>query len=188
MIRSAFVVVLVVAFFPAAAFAETRAADVKAWLCEKAPSWRMCQPEAPVPPPPARPAEMVPAREAAPTPPPTLIWPEPPRFEVVPDQVPPQAAPELPTIQPKAEPPKQADRSKPKPKPLKPQPRQRKPTTPAENDGSWLAPCWMVCNHVKGRSKAQLDADEIYWRVTPYQKVHGERCIRSTCPDALPKR
>lgn len=185
--RSAFVVALVVAFVPAAAFAETRAADVKAWLCERVPSWKRCarHPEAPVPLPPAKPAEIVPAPEVAPAPPPVLVWPEPPRFEVLPDQVPPQAAPELPKVEPKADPPKQADRSR-----LRKRipPKRERPQTPAENDGSWLAPCWMVCNHVRGKSKAQLDADEIYWRVTPYQKAHGERCIRSTCPDAFPKR
>jgi hypothetical protein len=62
----------------------------------------------------------------------------------------------------------------------------RQPTTPEENDGSWLAPCSWVCRHIRGKSKAELDADEIYWRVTKTQKAHGQRCIVNTCPDAVP--
>ena len=62
----------------------------------------------------------------------------------------------------------------------------RQPTTPEENDGSWLAPCFMVCGHVQGKTKAQLDADEAYWRVTARQKKHGNLCIVNTCPTAVP--
>ena len=79
----------------------------------------------------------------------------------------------------------------PKPKvksraPLSLAPPPRQPTTPEENDGSWLAPCFLVCGHVRGKTKAELDIDEVYWRVTARQKAHGQRCVVSTCPDSVP--
>ncbi len=59
------------------------------------------------------------------------------------------------------------------------------PQTPEQNDGRWLAPCWMVCGYVKGKSKAELDASEAEWRVSERQKAHGDCCILRTCRDAV---
>ncbi len=92
-------------------------------------------------------------------------------------------------VVPPTEPPRDPKSPKPKARtkaPLSLAAPPRQPATPDENDGSWLAPCFMVCGHVRGKTKAELDADEAYWRVTPRQKAHGQRCVVSTCPDSVP--
>lgn len=61
----------------------------------------------------------------------------------------------------------------------------QQPATPADNDGRWLAPCFMVCGYVHGKSQAELDASEIEWRVSARQKAHGDCCIILTCQDAV---
>jgi len=95
------------------------------------------------------------------------------------------AAPPEPPRDPKSPAPKPRARVTAKPLSLAPP---RQPTTPEENDGSWLAPCFLVCGHVDGKSKAQLDADEAYWRVTARQKLHGQRCVVNSCPHAVPPK
>lgn len=70
--------------------------------------------------------------------------------------------------------------------PLSLAPPPRRPTSPEENDGWWLPPCFMVCGHLSGKTKAELDADEAYWRVSARQKAHGQRCVVNTCPDSVP--
>jgi hypothetical protein len=96
------------------------------------------------------------------------------------------AVPQEPPRDPKSPLPRPKAKTTAKPLSLAAPPRQ--PTTPEENDGSWLAPCFLVCGHVDGKSKAQLDADEIYWRVTARQKLHGQRCVVNSCPGAVPPK
>lgn len=111
-------------------------------------------------------------------PPPVIMLPEP---EPPPVDIDPPAVVPLPPVR------DVRSSSKPRTKaPLSLAPKPRQPKTPEENDGSWLAPCSWVCGHVRGKSKSELDVDEVYWRVTAYQKAHGQRCIVSTCPLYVP--
>lgn len=194
---------------PAPAFAETRAADVKAWVCKKLPSLKRCPrpATATVPLPPSRPVEIVPAPEALPVPAPVPAWPDPPKLEPMPAPAPNQpvvAAPALPQVQSKADPPKQADRSKTFRKEgqqrTKTSPQQEQPREPISGGGQAspvkctpLPPkdCEQICKYARMMSVAAAESLAVFWgycRPTPSQRAGGKACIRSHCPEVLTKK
>lgn len=151
-------------------------ADDRWWplSCENAPAWSKCH-VAPVPLPPAKPVEIAPVPEVVPTL--TPAWPEPPRLE-------------LPKVQPKAAPPKQADRSKPKPK------QKQEPREPISGGGQAApvkgctplppADCGKICSYGRSFSKATLTwMRQVagYCEPTRQQESAGRACILRNCPD-----
>lgn len=95
---------------------------------------------------------------------------------IPPPVVPPQALPELPKVQPKTSPPKQADRSKPPPRKSPPPKQQLQPEA-----GFCFFPlsCAQVCEYARAGDSR---------RGTSCQNARGLACVRSTCPEVLKKK
>lgn len=143
--------------------------------CENAPAWSKCH-VAPAPTllPPAKPVEIVPAPEVVPTL--TPVWPDPPRVE-------------LPKVQPKASPPKQADRSKPRER-AKSKQEQREPLSGGGQQAKCTplppADCGKICSYGRSFSKATLTwMRQVagYCEPTRQQESAGRACILRNCPD-----
>jgi type IV secretory pathway VirB10-like protein len=166
-----------VVLLPVQAAAETQAEQFGAWLCARVPSMAGCSAWS-VPLPPTKPVEIVPVPEAPPAVTQTPAWPQPPKFEPVPvTTAPPQAAPELQRVQPKAEPPKQADRSKLRERVKTKQKQEQQPQTPkVEMDDSPVS-----CGEV--RFGAGMSCDIIransykYDRYTDRKKRASRACL-----------
>jgi len=175
---------------PVPAFAETRAADVKAWVCSKIPSWKRCpvvrpQAEPPVPLPQARPVESELVREVAPVVAPVLQAPVVREVETVVQPVP--------RVQPSfdkrsgAEPPKQADRSRLRERSEQEVHRRRLAVEREAQrrreieTGFCFFPisCAKVCEYARAGDSR---------RGTACQNARGLACVKSTCPEVLKKK
>lgn len=173
-------VALVFLMLPVSAFAETRAADVQVWLCRVAPKAQRCR--VAVPPPPARPAEILPPTKVGPKPEPSV-----------------RPAPE-PAVAPKGKA-KQQQRQKQKlqAKQQVPKPNQEQrpllgggQAAPATLRCKPLPPkdCNQICKyarHMSAEAAEELGVFLGYCRPTTAQKSSGKACIRSHCPEALTK-
>lgn len=168
----------IIALIPGSAFAETRSADIKAWLCKKVPHWSRCY----VPLPSVKPVEIVPVPEPAPTvtPAPVWVWPDVPKLEQPAEARREPQAPAAPAAAPKIE--------TPKPRALKTRQRreddqepQRRRQAPQAETGFCFFPisCSTVCEYARAGDNR---------RGTPCQNARGLACIRSTCPDVLKKK